>query len=153
MINISYKDTIFKGANLTPIRGEPPPQNAPQYSKQYQGKRQVRLLQSHGRKHGHLGLVLTDAQFMFISTTPFIYPNQPGLLIIPDGTTTHANSNMRIAHTKEVCLFREVTVLEQDLVQQIFATAEAGYLAHIRNWKMNFINDTIGDVLTYLQEK
>ena len=24
MINISYKDTLFKGANLTPIRGEPP---------------------------------------------------------------------------------------------------------------------------------
>ena len=55
------------------------------------------------------------------------------MLIIPDGTTTHASSNMRIAHTKEVRLFREVTGLEQDLVQQIFATAEEGYLAHIRN--------------------
>ena len=49
-----------------------------------------------GGVHGHLGLVLTNAQYVLISNTPFVYLTHLGLLIIPDGTATHMNSNMRI---------------------------------------------------------
>ena len=46
-----------------------------------------------GGAHGHLGLVLTNAQYALISSTPFVYPTHPGPLIILDGKTTHAYSN------------------------------------------------------------
>ena len=59
---------------------------------------------------------------------------------------------MRIAHTKEVRLSREVKVLEQALVQQNFGTVEEAYLADIRNKTMNSINITVAGVLTYLQD-
>ena len=65
--------------------------------------------------------------------------------------TAHANSNMRIVHTKEVRLFREVTGVEQVLVQQIVGTVEEAYLADICNRTMNSINDTVAGVLTHLQ--
>ena len=62
--------------------------------------------------------MLTDAQYALISTTPFVFLTHPGPLIILDGTTAHAKSNIRIAHTEELCLFSEVTGVEQALVQK-----------------------------------
>ena len=96
--------------------------------------------------------MLTDVQYALISPTYFVYPTQLGPLIITYGMTVHANSNMRIAHTKEVRLSREVKVLEQALVQQNFGTVEEAYLADIRNKTMNSINITVAGVLTYLQD-
>ena len=69
--------------------------------------------------------MLTDAQYALISPTPFFYPTHTGPIIITEGTTAHANPNMRIAHTEEVRLFREVTGVEQALVQKIVGTLEA----------------------------
>ena len=59
---------------------------------------------------------------------------------------------MRITHTKEVRLFREVTGMEQALVQQIFGTVEEAYLADICNRTMNYIIDTVTGVFTHLQD-
>ena len=59
---------------------------------------------------------------------------------------------MQIMHPKEVRLFREVTVVEQDLPRQIIGTVEASYLADIRNRTTKLINDTVAGVLTNLQE-
>ena len=60
---------------------------------------------------------------------------------------------MRIAHTKEMRLFHEVTEVEQALVQKIVGTAEADYLADIRNRTTNSINNTVAGILTHLKEK
>ena len=89
---------------------------------------------------------------MLISTTPVGYQTHPGPLIILDGTTSHTNSNMQIAHTKEVRLFREVTGSEQALVQQIIATAEEAYLTDSHNRTTNSINDNVADLITHLKE-
>ena len=59
---------------------------------------------------------------------------------------------MQITHTKEVRLFREVTGVEQSLVQQFFVTVEEAYLLYICNRTTNSINDTVTGVLTHLQE-
>ena len=64
----------------------------------------------------------------------------------------HANSNMRITHTKEVRLFREVTGVEQALVQKIVGTFEEAYLADIPNRTRNSISNTMVGVLTHLQD-
>ena len=96
--------------------------------------------------------MLTEAQYALISTTILVYPTHLGPLIIPDGTTAHANSNMRIAHTKEVRLFCEATGAEQALVKQIVGTVEESYMADIRNRTTNSINDTAEVVLMHIQE-
>ena len=97
--------------------------------------------------------MITDEQYALISPTTFVYPTHLGPLIIPDGTTAHANFNMLIEHTEELCQFRKVTGVEQDLVKQIFGTVEEAYLADIRNRTTNSINNTVAGVLTHLQEK
>ena len=106
-----------------------------------------------GGAYFHLFLVLTNVQYALISLTPFVYPTHPGPLIVPDGTTAHKSSNMKIAHTEEVHLFLEVTGFEQALVRQIVATVKEEYLADICNHTTKSISDTMEDVLTHLQEK
>ena len=69
-----------------------------------------------------------------------------------DGMTSHMNSNMQIWHIKGVCLFCEVTGVEEALVQQIVGMVGAAYLSDNRNSTTNSINDTVTGVLTHLQE-
>ena len=59
---------------------------------------------------------------------------------------------MRITHTEEVSLLREMTGAEQALLQQIVGTVEKVYLADIWNRNTNSINDTVAGVLTHLQD-
>ena len=60
---------------------------------------------------------------------------------------------MIITNTEEVRLFRKVTVVEQDLVQQIVATVKEVFLADIRNSTTKTINYTVAEVIIHLQEK
>ena len=59
---------------------------------------------------------------------------------------------MQVAHTKRVRLLREVTGLEQALVQEIVATVEGAYLTDICNRTTNSINNTVAYALTRLQD-
>ena len=59
---------------------------------------------------------------------------------------------MWVAHNKEVRLFREVTGVEQILVQKIFGTVKEAYLVDIRNRTTNSTNDIVTGVLTHLQD-
>ena len=59
---------------------------------------------------------------------------------------------MWIVYTVDVCLFQDVTLVEQALVQQIVGTVEEAYLADIRNRTTNSIKYTVAGMLTHLQE-
>ena len=151
-ININYKDTLFEWSNLTPICGKPTVEMLHKLWNEIKANTKYVYSNLGGGAHGHLGLVLTEAQYTLISSTNFFYPTHLGPLIIPDGATAHVNSKMRIVHTEEVCLFREVTGVEESLVQQILGTVEEAYLVDIRNKITNSINDTVAGVLTHLQD-
>ena len=142
MSNINYKYTLFDQANLTPILGKPTFETLHKLRNEIKTNAKAVYSNVGGVAHDHLGLLLTEAQSVLISPTPFVCPNHLVPLIIPDGTTAQANSDMRITHTKEVCLFREVTVAEQYIVQQVVGTVKEDYLAEIRNRMTNSINDT-----------
>ena len=96
MSNINYKDTLFNQTNLTPTHGERT--FGALHKLRNEIKANVKSVYSHigGGAHEHLGLVLTDAQYALISPTPLLYPIHPGPLIIIDGSTAHAKSNVQI---------------------------------------------------------
>ena len=75
--------------------------------------------------------MITDAQYAIIFTTTLVYLNHPGTLIILYGTAAHTNSNMLIAHTEAVRLFREMSGVKQALVQKNIFTVEEAYLVDI----------------------
>ena len=105
-----------------------------------------------GGAHGHISLLTTYEKYFLILNTPFIKPNHPGSIIIMYGTNFHMKSNMRITHNEEVRLFRKVTGVKQALIQNTLSTVEEDYLENIRNRTMNSINDTMGNLLTHMQE-
>ena len=137
-INVNQNDTLFEQANLTPIRGKPTFEMLHKLRNETKANAKSVYSDLRGGAHGHLGLLLNDAQYALIYPTPFVYPTHPGPLIVPDGTTAHANSNMWISHTKELRLFREVTGVEQDLVQQISDTVQEAYLADHKLHKRHY---------------
>ena len=149
--NINYKDTLFCRSNFTPIHGEPTFKTLHKLWKNIKANFKSVISNLGGGAHGHLGLVLTDAQYTLISPTPFVYPTHPGPISVPYGTTAHANSNMWIAHTKRVILFIEVMGVGQPLMQQVFFTVKEAYLAYISKRTTNSVIDTVTDILTHLQ--
>ena len=91
--------TLFEWANLTPIPDKHTLKTIHKLRNDIKENAKSIYSNLGGETHGHRFLVLTNAQYVLISPTPFVYPTQLCLLIIPDGTTSHTNSNMRIAHT------------------------------------------------------
>ena len=58
--------------------------------------------------HGHLGLGLSPHKYALHNKVPYNYPNYPGPLVIPLGTTLHMANAMRDQPRKCICVFREV---------------------------------------------
>ena len=101
--------------------------------------------------HGHLALVLSDAQYALITAQPFIRPVFPGPLAIPAGTTAPMALVLKEAHQENIRIFREVQGVEKALIQQIVQAVEAPYLASIRDRTSNSLRGTVYAILAHLQ--
>ena len=92
--SINYKDTLFEQTNLTTIRGKPIFETLHKLWNDIKAHAKSVYFNIEGGLHGHLGLVLTSVQYAPILSKPFVLRTHPGPLIILDGTTADANSNM-----------------------------------------------------------
>ena len=148
---VNYRDTHLERANLTPIRGEPTYETVHKlWNKIKANARSVYLHLGCGT-HGHLGLVLTAAQYADVSTTVFTCPAHPVPLAIPLAATAVQRSTLRDAHIEDLRVFREVMGVEQALIQQIVATINATYLEDVRYCTTNSINISVSAPLLHLQ--
>ena len=82
--SINYKDTLFERSNLTTNRGEPTFETLHKLQNKIKANEKYIYSNIRGGSHAHIGLVLTNAQYMIILNTPFVYTNQLGTIIIPD---------------------------------------------------------------------
>ena len=114
---VNYRDTHFDRSNLTPIRGEPMYETVHKLWNEIKANVCSVYLHLGGGTHGHLGLVLTAAQYADISTTVFTRPSHPGPLATPLAATAVQRSNLRDAHIEDLRVFREVVGVEQALIQ------------------------------------
>ena len=114
----------------------------------------ARSVYSHlgGEIHGHLGLVLTAAQYEDISNTFFTRPVHLGPLSIPLEATTVQRSTLRDAHIEDLRVFCKVMGVEQALIQKIVATIDPTYLEDVRDRMTNSINVSVSALLLHLQE-
>ena len=128
---VNYRDTHFERANLTPIYGKP--MHDTLHKLWNKTKANVRSVYSHlgGGTHGHLGLVLTAAQYAVISTNVFTRPFHPVPLAIQLAATAVQRITLRDAHIEDLRFFRELMGVEQALIQQIVATIDATYLEDV----------------------
>ena len=94
MSSINYKYTIFEHENITPVHGEPTFKTLHKLRNKIKANAKYVYSNLVGGAHSHISLVLTNAQYVLISNTPFVYPTNPGILIIPYGSTAQIKSNM-----------------------------------------------------------
>ena len=102
-----------------------------------------------GGAHGHLGLILSAAEYAVIAPNiPFVCPAHPGILTIPPNTAHHAAVTMKELHKERLRVFHKVLDIEAALCQQIVAAIDDAYLSLICSTQLNAINMSVYDILS-----
>jgi Sec-independent protein translocase protein TatA len=148
---INYRETYFEYPELAKVHGEPDSESLYKLRNELKANAQSVYSNLSDGAHGHLALVLSDAQFALLTNQPFVRPNHPGTLIIPANTTGPMATTMKEEHHEQIRLFREVQGVEKALVQQIVQAIEAPYLAAIRDRNSNSLMGTVHEILEHLQ--
>ena len=148
--NIDYIDTYFQIPVLTKIHGEPTYHTLKILKNEL--KANASSVQSNlgGGSHGHLGLVLTRAEYALIAIAPYINPPHPGQLNIAPGTANHEAERLTREHRELVREWRETVDIEKALIKQIVKAIEPNYLKALRNTTTNTITQSVNQILTYL---
>ena len=79
-----------------------------------------------GGQHGHLGLVVTLAEYAAISGTPYDRPAHPGA-VLPLGPTQWETTMLRETYRGNLRLHRETQMVEQALLQQLTEALPENY--------------------------
>ena len=148
---INYRDTFFEFPELTKLQGEPTCESLFLLRNELKANAQAVHSNLSDGAHGHLALVLSDAQYALITPLAFIRPAHPGTLAIPDGTTAAMAAVLKEAHREQLRLFREVQGVEKALIQQIVQAVGAPYLTSIRDRATNSLRGTVYEVYNHLQ--
>lgn len=146
----NYRETVFAHRNLTRIHGEPSFSNLILLTREVRANAMAVHSTLGGGSHGHLGLVLSPAQYANISPTPFVRPAFPAALVIPAGTTAVASANLEREFKEQLRLFREVTGVESALKQQLINAIDAAFLDSIRDPVTYVLQGTIADNIAFL---
>ena len=81
--NIDYVDTYFEFPLLTKIHGEPTYDSLKTLKNELKSNATSVTSDLGGGGHGHLGIVLTPAEYAVISPIPYVRPVHPGPLVVP----------------------------------------------------------------------
>ena len=148
--HVNYVDTYFEYKTLTKIHGEPTFESIKKIKDELKANAMAVNSDLGGGRHGHLGLVLTQAEYSRISNVDYIRPEHPGEIRIPGNSTQHEATRLRNDHKEAIKLFRETVDLEKALRYQITAAVPEEYLDALRNRAANAITDTIPVILQHL---
>ena len=148
-VTVDYKNSIFEYPVLTKINARPTYPSLKTIKNELKanaGKVQCEL---GGGANGHLGLVLTDAEYALVSPTAYVRPVHPGP-VVPVGATQILNTNLRAQYNEELRLFREANAVEEALVKQLSDALPPHYLKGYRNVHSNKISTPLRDILADL---
>jgi hypothetical protein len=149
--SVNYRETFFPKPDLTRIIG------IPTYEALHQMQLELKTnaLSVHsnlgGAQHGHLGLLMTAAQYALVSDTPYERPEHPGVLHIPHNATRVASDALKHTYDENLRVFHEVRGVEQALIQQIVTAVEEQYIIAMKNRDTGQFTGDIRQIFTYLQ--
>ena len=81
----NYKSEYFQHEKLTPIQGEPDFTTLQRLKNELKANASSVPSLLGGAANGHLGLVLTDQEYVQVTNVPFKIPEHPGDLAFPAG--------------------------------------------------------------------
>jgi len=146
-----YKTTNFEYKSLDKIHGAPTIDSLLRIFRQLKRNAQYVTTTLGGGQLGYLGLILSDDAYKAIpNSAPFVRSVDPGLLII---TTSKKDDTVQqqVDHNETKHNYNECQAVEQALRKQLIEAIPAEYLDSLRNTDTNMINDSIPDIISYLQ--
>ena len=146
----NYRESVFRHPDLTKIHGEPTFATLTVLSRELKANAKSVHATLGGAAHGHLGLVLSPAQYALVSETPYVRVLFPAPLAIPVGTTRLAAEELERNHKEEIRAFRELTGVENALKTQLLKAVEPAYVAAILDPVTYDLAGTIYDNLHFL---
>ena len=106
--------SYFKYKRAIPIRGEPTNKSLKRLKLELQANASSVETDLGGGDHGHLRLVLTDAEYASMPhTQPFVAPTYPGLLNMPSTATPIEALNLKDQHAEEKRLYLECKIYRE----------------------------------------
>jgi hypothetical protein len=147
---VNYSDNLFVKPDLSPILG--PPDYESLYLLNTDLRANAVSVHSNlgGGAHGHLGLVMTAQQYQIVSPVPYLRPEHPGALTIPNGTARHLAEQMERDWKEALRVFHEVRGVEKALTQQVVAAVEETYLLSFKSRVTGQFNGNLLDILNHL---
>ena len=109
-----FKNTYFQHPSLTPVRGEPTYEALLKLHQELKANANAIPTTLGGGRHGHLGLVVKPTTYARIAPqTPFIRPQNPGVLNIEPNATQHQIAQQQDEHKQDEQEMTRRTVLNK----------------------------------------
>ena len=150
---MDYTSTHFEYKELCKIHGQPDIDSLLRIFRQLKRNAQKVHTLLGGGQLGYLALVLSTAAYDSITNSaPFTRPVLVGTFT-PSTTRVSAAelAHERAAHDENVRVYNECQAVEQALRNQLIDAIPAEYLDSLRNVDSDMINDSIPDIITFLQ--
>ena len=149
--SVDYSSSYFKYKIATPIQGEPTNKTLKKLKLELQANASSVETDLGGGDHGYLGLILTDSEYASIpGTSPFVAPNYPGPLSIPNNATPIEALNTKDQHAEAKRLYLECKNVEKALMRHTQDAIEGKYIDSLVDEYTNLITGDIPVVLSYL---
>ena len=113
----NYRETLFEYPDLTKIYGEPTYESLRLIQNQLKANACSVHTSLGGGQLGHLGLVLTPAQYAILSPRPYNQPPRPPPLVLSAYQLPHVVQTAQNRHNDQIKLFNECNKVEQALRQ------------------------------------
>lgn len=149
--NINYVANYFQIKILTKIHGEPNFETLKTLRNQIKANAGSVPTHLGGGRLGYLGTLFSILEYARAAPgTPFVRPPNPGVLVIPPGTTQHAATRMREDHVEALRIYRECIDVEQTLIQQVLEAIDEKYTKCLRNRLTQCVDMTLEALFTNL---
>ena len=106
-----------------------------------------------GVQHGHLGLIVSDAEYNQIIGYVYTKPTHPGELKIKENIPLHKAIIMQELYNEKLNLFRETAAIKSAIKSQIVTAINPIYLKELKNITTETIENTIAQILTHLFQR
>ena len=148
--NIDYINTSFEFTTLTKIHDVPTYELLKKIKNELKTNATKVQCDLGGGAHGHLGLLLSDAEYTALTTTTYARPTHPGTFTPGSGDTNYQITVKREDHKEKIRLYRECNAVEQALLKQLTEALPVLYLCSYRDTVSNKITTPIRDILSDL---
>ena len=106
---------LFEYATLPKIHGEPDYDQLKTLKDKLKANATKIPSDLGGGNFGHLGLVLSPAEYTNVSAVSYVRPLHPGVLVIPPATLERTETRRRNEHKHQLALFQETVNVENAL--------------------------------------